>query len=112
MTDDPQRGTEVERTGLAWSRTLIAFSAVLGLMGVRAAVFDAPLYAIIPVLAVSAGVLLTSGVVTIRSLNRARHEMTTSTRVNRAAAPFAAAAAATILALASLGIVLVGAPPS
>jgi uncharacterized membrane protein YidH (DUF202 family) len=111
MSFDRPAATDAERTSLAWSRTLIAFAAVVGLIGVRAALVDAPLWVIVPILAVSVGLLLTNGVVTSRSLARARHDMASGSRTIQAAPAFTAACATTALAVVSMSVLFMGVPP-
>lgn len=108
--DRPAR-SDAERTSLAWSRTLIAFAAVVGLIGVRAALADAPLWITVPILAVSVGLLLVNGVLTSRSLARAQHDMVSGARTIQAAPAFTAAVAATALAAVSLSVLFMGVPP-
>ncbi|MDI1289718.1 MAG: hypothetical protein PSX37_07205 [bacterium] len=111
MSRDRPAGSDAERTSLAWSRTLIAFAAVVGLIGVRAALVDAPLWVIVPILMVSVGLLLANGVVTSRSLGRAQHDMVSGARTIQAAPAFTAAVATTALAAVSLSVLFMGVPP-
>lgn len=111
MSTDRPAGSDAERTSLAWSRTLIAFAAVVGLIGVRAALVDASLWLIVPIMSASAGLLLANGVVTSRTLRRAHRDIGSGKRTIQAAPTLSAAAASTVLAVVSLGVLFIGAPP-
>ncbi len=100
MTENPH--TDAERTSLAWSRTLIAFATVLGLLAVRGAVLEVQTWLIAPLLVICVVLLLANGLVTTRSLRRAKADIDAGARRIRPMSLLAAASAVTALAAFSL----------
>ena len=90
---------------------MLAFAMVVGLLGIRAALVDAALYVIVPIIAVSTVLLLANGPVMRRSWLHARHDIDSGARTIRPGPALAASAATAVLALASLAVLALAAPP-
>jgi hypothetical protein len=64
-------GGQAERTALAWTRTLITMAAVIALVAIHANVNDLPALAVVTVMVVSGGLLLSTSAVARRVWLRA-----------------------------------------
>jgi len=109
---DEDLGLAAARTGLAWSRTLMAFAGVIGLVGVRSVVLDGPALASAVVLLSSALLLLANGILTRRAWRRAAADMLAGVRTVHATPAAILAGAATAIAIAALALLATGAPPT
>lgn len=91
---------------------MMAFAAVVGLIGVHAALLDQSVAVVAPVIALSAGILIANGTLTRRSWVRAHDDDARGTRTVHAGRALVLAAATLALAIASMAVLVTGAPPS
>lgn len=103
---DEDLGRAAERTGLAWSRTLIALAAVTGVLGARAFLLEEPAVAVALPLGIAVALLLANGLVTQRAWRSSRASMLDGRHPVHARLTLTLAIASTALAVAMVVIVL------
>ncbi len=102
--DDEDVGRAAARTGLAWSRTVIALAAVIGILGARAFLLGEPPVAVVTPLALSATLLLVNGAVTRRAWRSAGASMAAGRRPLHPRLILALAGVTTLLGIVMLAI--------
>ena len=115
MTDeraDEDLTSAAGRTAWAWSRTLLAMSGVIALLGLRGALLGSPLWEIVAMLAVAAVLLLANTALTRRQWERAAHDMRAGARRTHPISAVALASGTVLLAAASLALLVTGGLPS
>jgi uncharacterized membrane protein YidH (DUF202 family) len=94
--------SQAERTGLAWSRTVITTGALVAFLGIHAAMNNAPDGAVLVVLIVAGLLLVSSSVIGTRASQRASRALGGGARAPRPGAYAAMTAAAVLLSLVAL----------